>query len=367
MLLKKEGLTFTMSELLRFVAGRDAFQLIKRQGFYPNSVGTVISAAGGPKWFSIFGLTRYVLQDLLSQSKKIVHLVGSSVGAWQMAAGACRNPGVSMDRLRRAYSHYRYSDMPSPGEISLACRWIINHMINGQEETIISNSIRPLHIITSRGKGVLSSARKELLYPGFAITAFGNAFSRRNLNLAVRRTIFTSSEDTFFTPEMDCLGTDFVRLSSLNLLDALQGSGSIPIMMNGVRNIQGAASGLFWDGGITDYHISMPFNLTDGLVLQPHFSPFVLPGWFDKKLPWNRSANLEYMARVLLVYPSDKFVRSLPKRRISELKDFERFGAEQEARMAYWDEICRRSIDLATEFHEIVEKGTLPDKIQPYK
>lgn len=71
-----------------------------------------------------------------------------------------------------------------------------------------------------------------------------------------------------------------------NLKPALQASGSIPYLMNGVQQIPGAPKGVYRDGGPVDYHLDVPFGLDgSGIVLYPHFSQRIIPGWFDKHLP----------------------------------------------------------------------------------
>ena len=58
------------------------------------------------------------------------------------------------------------------------------------------------------------------------------------------------------------------------------------MVMEGVRDIPGAGPGTC-DGGLLDYHLDLPYS-GDGVVLYPHFTDKVIPGWFDKGLPWRR-------------------------------------------------------------------------------
>ena len=101
------------------------------------------------------------------------------------------------------------------------------------------------------------------------------------------------------------------KLSEANFKQALLSSGSIPIVMEGVSDIDGI-EGTFRDGGIIDYHLDIPFlpSEDDGLVLFPHFYQHITPGWFDKHL--KRKANPKHMENVVLVSPSQAFVESLP-------------------------------------------------------
>ena len=85
----------------------------------------------------------------------------------------------------------------------------------------------------------------------------------------------------------------------------------------------------------------------------------MLPGWLDKKLPWNRKARRDVMSKVLLISPSDSFINSLPRKQISDMKDFNYFGTDQSARINYWSEVSERSRELGTEFRELLESGEI--------
>ena len=70
-----------------------------------------------------------------------------------------------------------------------------------------------------------------------------------------------------------------------------------------------APPGMYRDGGILDYHFDLPVlrngDNADGLILFPHYTNRIIPGWFDKRLPWRRprEANVE---RMLMVSPSKR-------------------------------------------------------------
>ena len=107
------------------------------------------------------------------------------------------------------------------------------------------------------------------------------------------------------------LDTTIVPLTEENVSEAMLASGSIPFLLKGVRSVKGAPEGLYWDGGITDYHFDLPFHLIEGLVLYPHFSPVITPGWFDKKLFW-RQPSSRHFDNVVLLTPSAEFTARLP-------------------------------------------------------
>ena len=88
-------------------------------------------------------------------------------------------------------------------------------------------------------------------------------------------------------------------------------SGSIPIVIEGVKDIDGAPKGVYRDGGIIDYHFDLTFGPHKGLVLYPHFYSKPIPGWFDKSLT-KRLPHVSSYDDVVMLVPSDEFIASLP-------------------------------------------------------
>ena len=354
-------------EKIELVAGREAYDLIKKEGFTPDLIKGVASAAGGPKWFTIYGLTKYIISELIPDDDIRRFFIGSSVGAWQMTAALTHNPAQAMERLRKSYGEHVYSNEPSSDEISIACRKIIDDMIGDQSTYIVSNRGKILNVITSRGLGGLASSKKAILAASFATAALANGINRSLMRPFVQRTIFSNHSILPFNKESDILPTEQYAVHQNNLSDVLTASGAIPFMMNPGKDIPGGPLGTYWDGGITDYHISLPYQFEEpGIIIHPHFGPNVLAGWFDKKLPWTRRALPENMSKVLLIHPSQKFIDSLPMGRITDLKDFFHFGERQEDRINYWATVCQRSEELAEELQFLVSSGRIVDRIRPY-
>jgi len=131
-------------------AGAGALKRIQEEGFSADMIHGVVAAAGGPKWFTTYGLVRYIIADFLAEAKQNIHFLGASVGSWQMATACTSDPGASIDRLRDKYANSRYtSEKPTRMEISEICHEMIKHAISGEEEYILSNPHRALEIITS--------------------------------------------------------------------------------------------------------------------------------------------------------------------------------------------------------------------------
>ena len=87
------------------------------------------------------------------------------------------------------------------------------------------------------------------------------------------------------TVRFDAFHTHKVELDASNLMEALLASASIPLVLEGVADIPRAPPGIYWDGGIIDYHLHLPYHHASGLVLYPHFTDCIVPGWLDKAMP----------------------------------------------------------------------------------
>ena len=346
-------------------AGKEAYARIKNEGLHPEMISGVAAAAGGPKWFTTYGLSRYILGDFLAGANQELHFLGASVGAWQMAAGLTNNPKDALDRLRATYAGYIYDEVPSPKSIEQACHQIITDMLHDQKDHVLRHPTRSLHVITARGKGWLGHDYKYTKGLGFVFSFVLNALSRKLLNVTSERFVFSTGERIPYNVDNDILNTFRAQLSPANLEQALLGSGSIPFVSPGVNDIIGAPDGKYWDGGFTDYHISLPYD-TEGLILHPHFFPFVYAGWFDKKLPWNRIAISSNMSKAILIHPTSQFIKSLPNREMSDMKDFYSFGTDQKGRMEYWMEISERSLALGEELKILIESGDIESVMELY-
>jgi hypothetical protein len=176
------------------------------------------------------------------------------------------------------------------------------------------------------------------------------------------RTIFANHDQALPAHWKD-LPTQKVTLTEDNLIKAMMATGSIPFVLEAVSHISGAKPGIYWDGGITDYHFDLRFNSSEKLVLYPHFSSAVIPGWFDKHVPWRRvhDANFD---NVVLITPSKQFVADLPYGKIPDRGDFDRFSVDQ--RLKYWQTVLDRSRKIADDFAECVATGKGLESIQPF-
>jgi len=90
----------------------------------------------------------------------------------------------------------------------------------------------------------------------------------------------------------------------------------------------------------------------------------VIPGWFDKTLPWRRG-NPGYLQDVLLVAPSPEYLAALPDRKLPDRKDFKVYAGDDAGREAAWRRAIAESDRLGDSFLELVETGRLADVVRP--
>ncbi|MDP1931025.1 MAG: patatin-like phospholipase family protein [Gammaproteobacteria bacterium] len=355
-------------QALQLYAGPTALQKIQRDGLRAEDFRMIVGASGGPKWFVLYGLDRYLFGDFFAGRQQPLMTLGSSAGAWRLACLGLADPVAAMDRLAFHYSRQRYSDKPLMQEISHEARKLVDIVLgaNGPAE-IVGNRLVSVHIVADRARGLLKSDKKVLLMGGLGLCAAANVISRRTLRMSFERVIFHSGR---LAPGFDRLAdmpTRCVPLREDNVREALLASGSIPMIMEGVRNVPGAPAGVYRDGGITDYHFDMPFLSagSDGghLVLYPHFYSRLTPGWFDKALRWRR-VNPAHYHNVLLLAPSPEFVRALPYGKIPDRKDFEIM--DYDTRFTYWQRVLAESERLAEEFAALVESERGVERIRPF-
>jgi len=324
----------------------------------------MLGASGGPKWFVLFGLDRYIFGEFFRSRQKELITLGSSAGAWRMCCLATSDPVASIERLAKRYSEEQYSEKPTTDEITDQAQQMLADTlgVSGVRD-VVGNQVFRTHIIADRARGIGSSRVKQLRMLQLAGSALLNTASRQTLSWFFERNIFSNmgQQSPFFG--LNDIKTTHVPLSEANLMDAMMASGSIPFVLNGVRDIQNAKRGLYWDGGITDYHFDFPFQAGDDLVLYPHFSSTVIPGWFDKKVPWRR-VNQKHFENVVIVTPSREFVAALPYGKIPDRTDFETL--DYTSRLAYWRTVLERSKRLADDFATLVESGTGLTDVQPF-
>jgi hypothetical protein len=354
-----------MASSLILRAGPKAAAIIRERGLRAEDVDIMPGASGGAKWLSIAGLDRYLFGEFLQAPRtRPMHLIGSSIGSWRIACFAQRDPLAALERGHNGYIYsQRYSPKPSPREVTEVLERILDDMLgsNGVDE-ILSHPWAKVHIITALGTGFASTDRRWSVMMALAIAATANFVSRRWLAVQMKRYVFHSAgSDTPFLHLSD-LPTTHLPLSRENLRSVLLASGSIPLVVEGVR-IPGREGELHWDGGVVDYHLDLDFGPGDGIVLYPHFFDHIVPGWFDKAMKWRRGREVNF-DRALLIAPSAEFVASLPGKKIPDRTDF--FSMPESERMKRWQAAKDASAQLGDELRELIATNKVAGRLQPW-
>ena len=346
--------------------GRRARERIAKEGVQAADIAIVPAAAGGPKGLILHGLDCWMFGAFLPTAPRPRRLVGASIGAWRMAASAFQDPVAAHRRLARLYAGQRYPAKVTASYVSQTCRALLDELLDGRAAEPLNHPHHRVSVLTVRGAGALARANgarwREMA--GFLMAAANNALSRRRLAASMERVVFHDARDNaaWLRDSFDAFAGHFVRLSPDNLRDALLASGSIPLVLEAVTGIAGAPEGAYWDGGLIDYHLHLPYQRDPGLVLYPHFSDYIVPGWLDKSMPWRRArADVHDSAldNMILVSPSPAFVATLPNGKLPDRKDFTVYGQDHAGRNRDWTRAIGESERMAEAFAQWCEKPNL--------
>ncbi len=350
-----------MDSTLTIRAGAEAAALIRDRGFDKELFSSLIGASGGPKWLVLSQIDRVLCEHLLSNRRAPLNMLGSSVGSFRHACFAQREPLAAIERFEHAYIDQRYETKPTPAEVTVESRRILDVILgeNGVGE-ILANQVLRTHFSTVRSRSAVATDNAILLTLGLGVAAIVNALSRPALGLFFERAVFSSGDSAF---EFDDFSTQTIRLTEASFEDALLASGSIPLVMKGIRSIDGALPGIYRDGGVIDYHFDFTFGAPDGLILYPHFFDRITPGWLDKRLPWRRPSSSD-LSRVVMIAPSPSFVAALPGGKVPDRNDFAQYSTKE--RLACWLEVVDRCRALADELDDLIAGGRMAERLEPF-
>ena len=354
-----------MYDNIEIFAGEKAAEIIRNKGLKEENIKVIAGASGGPKFLVLNGLDKAILNTWFKKRTEPLFFIGSSIGSWRGAAFACKDPVKTLDRFTESYMKQKYTSKPSKKEVTDESIRILNDFLKDEDINFILNKSKiNLSIISAQCKGISSLESNAALALSFIPAVFVNLISRKLLLKIYTRTLFHDTRNT--PPFNDCFkNTSRVKLTDKNFKQALLSSGSIPFVMEGIKDIPGAPSGTYRDGGLTDYHINLDFGIKDGIVLFPHFSSRVIPGWLDKSISW-RHPNKEYFSNTVLVAPSKKFIASLPMGKIPDRTDFKTFFGRDDERLKYWNEVINKSTVVGGEFMEAVSSGSIKDIMKSF-
>jgi hypothetical protein len=351
-------------------AGPKALAHLRERGLQAKDIAIIPAAAGGPKGLIFQKLDQWLFGTWLPSQPRERTLIGASIGAWRMAAACHADPVAAFERLGEFYSSQRYPHKPTPEFVTRACEKLLSDFIGGHEAEVTSHPHHRLHILTSRGRRLLQAPRMRLsATAGFGLAVLGNLISRSRFAQHFARVVFSDSRDPAFwlKAKFDAFDTHFAPLAPDNIAPALLASGTLPFIMEPVRRIPQGPIGTYWDGGLIDYHLALPYSRVagdpeGGLVLYPHFNAHIVPGWFDKQLPWRRAgkgANRGWLDNVIIVSPSPVFLRSLSRGKLPDRSDFLYYGANHDFRILNWKLAIGEGERLRDAFAAFVEKPDL--------
>lgn len=348
--------------LLTIRAGATAYKKIKDNGLSADDIELMLGASGGPKWFILQGLDRYLFGEFFKDKQQPLKTLGTSAGAWRFAALGQDDPVAASELFAQLYSTQTYSERPGRDEITSEAEKLLAKYVPQQAVNDILQQCRVQHhfIVARCLRSTASEGRRQMW--GLLSSALANAVNRQSLGRYYERVMFHHpASDLSFCRDWHDLPTRFVELTENNFSPALLATGSIPMVLKGVKDIPGAPPGIYRDGGITDYHFDVDLSNVDNLVLYPHFHHEAIPGWFDKRLRKRRTTGRQW-PNVVFIAPSDAFVQSLPYGKIPDRTDFQNLPAAE--RIDYWQRAIAAGQGLAEEFAELIASGAIRNRVQ---
>lgn len=348
---------------LEFRAGETAFKKIRENGFCPEQIGTLAGASGGAKWLILSQLDRVVIESVLPRLVGPVYTIGTSIGGWRFACYAQKDPLAAIERFEEAYLSQTYSDKPDRHEITAKSIEILDEILGKTgAEDVLSHPVLRTNIMTVRSRGALAFESPAALAPALFLAATSNAISRRSLGWYFERALFYDARDLppFFN--ISEFPMRRIPLTPDNVKSAVLATGSIPLVLSGVSDIDGAPPGVYRDGGVIDYHLDIPQSDNGRLSLYLHFINRIIPGWFDKAIS-GRSASPDNVRSTVLICPSESFVASLPNGKIPDRRDFRTY--DPDTRERNWRIVVDRCREMADELRDVLENDRMAERLTP--
>lgn len=360
-------------QILQYRAGAQALETLRRRGgLSPEDVSALVLPAIGPKWLVLYGIDRAIIRAgflaAAARARRLL-LFGASAGAWRGLAFSARDPARAIDALRDGYVMQHFTTEDSPAAISGAYRRLLHSVLSPED---LAHAARhpdlDLAIATVRARGPLANAqarRTQALSLGAA--ALLNALGPRTQRMFFERIVFSTAlrapiEEPMH-PMISAAPGQVLALTRENMLQAALASGTVPLYMQAVRDIPSAPQGLYMDGGFSDYHLNRHAPDPGISVLFLH-QRRIIPTWTDKFLPW-RKPQREWLSNVLLVHPSEQFVRALPGGKVPTRHDFKELLHQPERRIERWRGVAERSQELGELFLRDAVSGAIASRAQP--
>lgn len=330
-------------------AGPAARRHLQQNGLHARDVRTLPGAAGGPKALGLSGLDQAVF-DWLAATPAVRELVGASIGGWRFACAMQADPAAALARFAANYVAQDYSRQTTRALIYQNWQALLHDTLGPDGlQAILQHPHYRLSLILVRSRGLLRHEQRAQLLAGLALAAACNTLGRAQLRHVFERLICHDARSTLAFSPQDGLPTQHVALSAANLLPALLGTTGVPGLFDGVA-IPGARTGVYRDGGLLDYHLDYPWQQA-GITLYLHYQPRIVPGWFDKLLPW-RQPVASHHSNTLLVTPSPAYLATLELGRLPDRGDPKRFAHDDAQRRRLWAQAVAESHRLGDEWRE---------------
>ena len=161
-------------------------------------------------------------------------------------------------------------------------------LFDGHDGEILASPGYRLHILAVRGRGLLardtgaaaharaSARRRSPTSPGAGTCAISSSAPCSTTRASARRSSTTRRVAGDLLPasgaapiRFDAFHTHAVALDRDNLREALVASAAIPMVIEAVPDIPRAPAGVYWDGGLIDYHLHLPYSRSEGLGALP--------------------------------------------------------------------------------------------------
>jgi len=344
-------------------AGPLAREQIARDGLTPDSLAAFGAPAGGPKFLALTHLDSFLFRDWLPGRSRPLPAFGSSIGAFRLVAAAHHDPEAAFGRLVEAYCAQRYDSKPDAAEVTRQVRRMLHHMLDDADlDHILNHPWLRLNLITTRCLGLAASRQPGTQALGFALAFLSNLRHRDRLASRFERCVFHNGADAAALLRPDAFRTHHAALTRDNLAAVTLASGTIPLVMETVRDIPAGPAGAHIDGGMIDYHMDLALADGTGILFIPHYEQRVVPGWFDKGL---KSRSARHRERMLVLSPSPARVARLPGAKIPCRKDFKRYHGQDDARLRAWQAGIALSREIAEEFRALLDSGRVADALRP--
>ena len=349
-------------------AGKRAYEIIQDGSFHFDRVTTYFGPATGPRWLIASGFDLALLKNGLLGRSKAIHLVGSSAGAMRFAAWLQPEPEKSYRTLIESYIGITYKRNDTPTTVLESLVNLANSYIEDDALSFaLTNKKYRLAIITARAKNLVASELKWVQRIGIGICFLFNAINQSYIHDFAERVVFYNGPK----PPHFCLRPGYrgryIRLNEINFKYAVIASGAIPLVVAGIKDIYGAPSGVYRDGGLIDYHLTHNYAPTnEDIILFFNHQERIIPGWLDKRLSYRRP-QADILDNVVMIYPTDTFIAKLPGGKVPERDDFAIFIDDPASRIKNWRRAVELAQPLGEEFLELVESKKIKDVVEKIK